>query len=298
MSKILSFGSLNSDHVYTVRRFVSDGETLAAETLERFPGGKGLNQSIALSRAGARVFHAGKTGKDGVQLIAWLREAGVDVRHIKSDGSVTGHTVIQVAPNGQNRILLYHGANFELERSHIDEVFSCFEKDDILMLQNEVNDIPYMTRQAARKGMRVAFNPSPFDMSIQKFPLDLVTWFILNEIEGKEITGMEKPKDILKTMSALFPRAAIVLTLGKDGALYREGARELSHGVYRVKAVDTTAAGDTFAGFFIANIVAGKDAEEALRLASIAAALAVTRPGASSSIPTKDEVEKARLVPA
>lgn len=289
--KILNIGSLNSDHVYRVPHFVAAGETLAAETLQYFPGGKGLNQSVALSRAGAKVFHVGKTGKDGAQLIAWLRKCGVDVSQISSDGSVTGHAVIQVIPGGQNCILLYHGANYELEKSHIDKTLSSFGSGDILVLQNEVNEIPYIMEQASQKGIRIAFNPSPLDSSVMDFPLKLVSWFILNEIEGAEITGKVKPEDILQSMAAQFPQAAIVLTLGKDGVLYKDRFQELSHKSYRVKVVDTTAAGDTFTGFFIASIAAGKNPEESLKLASIAASIAVTRPGASSSIPTRDEVE-------
>jgi len=298
MKKVLNIGSLNSDHVYEVPHFVTDGETMAAKTLCDFPGGKGLNQSVALARAGAAVFHAGKTGPDGTPLIALLRESGADVGYIRSDGSVTGHTVIQVTPGGQNCILLYHGANFELDRSHIDEAFASFDKDDILVLQNEVNDIPYMMERAAQKGMRIAFNPSPFDSAVLNYPLNFVSWFILNEIEGSEITGKNEPEEILACMAACFPQAAIVLTLGKDGVLYQDSVQKLTQGIYRVQAVDTTAAGDTFAGFFIASVIAGKKPAEALRLASAASALAVTRPGASSSIPTRDEVEKAELIPA
>jgi len=295
MNKILNIGSLNSDHVYGVPHFVMAGETLAAQTLQYFPGGKGLNQSVALSRAGAVVFHAGKTGPDGTELIILLQKSGADVRHIRTDGTVTGHTVIQVAHGGQNCILLFHGANFEIDRSHLDQVFSGFDEGDILVLQNEVNDIPYMMEQAAKKGMRISFNPAPFDSSVTDFPLDLVSWFILNEIEGSGLTGKKKPQDILNAMTARFPKAAVILTLGEDGVLYRDSTQELSHGIYRVQAVDTTAAGDTFAGYFIASITAGKDAAQALRFASAASALTVTRPGASSSIPTWDEVEKANL---
>ena len=293
MNKILNIGSLNSDHVYNVPHFVTAGETLASESLQYFPGGKGLNQSVALSRAGAEVFHAGKIGPDGGPLIAWLRESGVDVRHIRTDGSVTGHAVIQVTPSGQNCILIYHGANFELNHLHLDEVFGCFGEGDILVIQNEVNEIPYIMEQASKKGIRIAFNPSPFDKTVSDFPLDLVSWFILNEIEGSEITGEKKPKTILQSMAVRFPQAAIVLTLGEDGVLYKDSTQELSEGIHRVPVVDTTAAGDTFTGFFIANIAAGKEPAEALRLASAASALAVTRPGASSSIPTRDEVNNA-----
>jgi ribokinase len=295
VNKILNIGSLNNDHVYNVPRFVTAGETLAAEELKYFPGGKGLNQSVALSRAGAEVFHAGKTAPDGSPLIDWLREAGVNVRYVRTNGSVTGHTVIQVEAGGQNCILLYHGANFELERPHIDEVLSCFGRGDILVLQNEVNDISYIMEQAFQKDMRIVFNPSPFDASILELPLELVSWFVLNEVEGNGITGKINPEDILQSMAARFPKAAVVLTLGEDGVLYRDSTQELSHGIYKVQAVDTTAAGDTFTGYFIASIAAGKDPAKALRLASIASALAVTKPGASSSIPTREEVEAATL---
>ena len=295
MSKILNIGSLNSDHVYSVNRFVAAGETLAAGSLHYYPGGKGLNQSVALSRAGAQVFHAGKTGPDGAPLIAWLRETGVDASHIRTDGSVTGHAVIQVASSGQNCILLYHGANFELERSHLDNVFSSFEKGDFLVLQNEVNEIPYMMEQASKMGMSIAFNPSPFDRTVVDFPLELVSLFILNEIEGSEITGEKNPAGILNSMAGRFPQAAIILTLGEEGVLYRDNKQELSHGIYHVPVVDTTAAGDTFTGFFIACTAEGMNPADALALASAASALTVTRSGASSSIPTRSEAESALL---
>ena len=120
--------------------------------------------------------------------------------------------------------------------------------------------------------------------------LKYVTYFILNEIEGKAVTGETDPDRICKIMKERYPNGTVVLTLGGDGAVYYDGSKKIAHGIYPVKAVDTTAAGDTFAGFFLATLAAGESPETALQRASKAAAIAVTRPGASDSIPTLDDV--------
>ncbi|MDR1379275.1 MAG: ribokinase [Synergistaceae bacterium] len=297
MRRILNIGSINIDYVYDVRHFVQPGETLSATDLNIFPGGKGLNQSIALARAGASVFHAGKTGSDGREMIELMKQAGVNVDRVDSSGKNTGHAIIQVDSEGENCIILFGGANSEMDRPYIDSAFSGFGKNDFLVLQNEVNEIEYMIESAVAEGLYVVFNPAPFGPEVTRYPLDLVDCFVLNEIEGNGLSGKEKPEEILDEMRSRFPKASIVLTLGSDGALYKDANTTLRHGVYDVEVVDTTAAGDTFLGYFIASLAADKTIDEALRLASIASSLAVSRKGASSSIPILDEVLSAGLKP-
>jgi ribokinase len=289
VKKILNIGSINIDYVYDVEHFVRPGETISSKARAVFPGGKGLNQSVALARAGGRVWHAGRTGADGIGIVEIMKEAGVDVELTDTSGSSTGHAIIQVNASGENCIILHAGANHELDENFIDRAFEPFGEGDFLVLQNEVNNLPYMMKKAAERRMRIAFNLAPFDEGIKKYPLPLVDYFLVNEVEGAGVSGKTKPTEILDAMSAMFPKAAIVLTLGRDGVLYKDPRETLAHGIYDVQRVDTTAAGDTFTGFFIASAAEGKSAAETLRVASLASSIAVSRKGASSSVPTIEE---------
>jgi len=297
MVKILNIGSINIDFVYKVSQFPEVGETLPVDAPLKFPGGKGLNQSVAMAYAGVEIYHAGKTGPDGEWLVHTLTEAGVHTEYIDTGGSMTGHAIIQVDPDGHNIILVCSGANFELERQYVDTIINKFSAGDILVLQNEVNEIEYIMQKARQRGMKIYFNPSPITTAIIDLPLKYVDTFILNEIEGQTLTGKREFEDIAVEMTKLYPDAAIVLTLGKHGVLYRHGDFVLSHGVYDVPVVDTTAAGDTFAGYFISSVAVGKDVGEALRLASLASSIAVSRQGASVSIPTLTETTECVLTP-
>ncbi|HHV31830.1 MAG TPA: ribokinase [Clostridiales bacterium] len=288
--KIFNFGSLNYDYVYSVDHILMPGETLASSRMETFCGGKGLNQSVALAKAGAEVWHAGMVGEDGSTLLDMCGKNGVNTSYIRSIPGKSGHTVIQVDKNGQNNILLFGGSNRCFTRDFVDEVFSGFEPGDMMLLQNEVNDIDYIIDTAYQKGMRIAFNPSPFDEAVKKCDLNKVSFLLLNEIEGWQISGAREPEKILKYFAETYPKTAIVLTLGKDGAVYQDGSCRIKHGIYPVKVVDTTAAGDTFTGFFLSAVLQGKTPEEALEIASKASSIAVTRKGAAPSIPTLDEV--------
>ena len=295
MKKILNIGSINIDYVYNVEHFVRPGETISSKARAVFPGGKGLNQSVALARAGGRVWHAGRTGSDGIAMVEIMKEAGVDVELTDMSGSSTGHAIIQVNATGENCIILHAGANHELDESFIDNALAAFGEGDFLVLQNEVSNLPYMMKKAAERRMRIAFNLAPFDEGIKKYPLSLVDYFLVNEVEGAGMSGKTQPAEILGAMSAMFPKAAIVLTIGRDGVLYKDSDETLAHGIYEVRRVDSTAAGDTFTGFFIASAAAGKRAAEALRVASIASSIAVSRKGASSSVPTMEETLAANL---
>ena len=293
--KILNFGSLNIDYTYDVDHFVRGGETLSSKALHLFPGGKGLNQSIAVSRSGADVWHAGAVGKsDGEFLIKQLNEAGVNTDYVKRLEVPSGHAIIQRQPDGGNCILLFGGSNQEITRRMADEVLEHFGKGDYLLLQNEIREVGYIKKQAAEKGMRIVLNPSPMDEKIGKLPLENVDYFLLNEVEAESLCGegANQPEAMLEKMANGFPKAKIVLTLGSQGSLYWDGEKMIKQPCYKVKAVDTTAAGDTFTGFFIGGLSQGMEGVKALDWAAIAAAVAVSRAGAATSIPSKEEVDR------
>ena len=288
--KVLNFGSLNIDYVYSVDHIIEPGETENSGNVMENCGGKGLNQSIALSKAGVNVYHAGLVGEEGQLLIDKCVENGVDISYIKKIPGRTGHTIIQVDKNGQNSIILFGGANRQLTPGHIEEVLSHFEKGDILLLQNEVNLLDLIIDKAYERGLKIVLNPSPFDSAIGKCDLKKVSMFILNEIEGKQITGKTDPEEILSALYESFPEAEVVLTLGSDGSIYRHGNEIHKQGIFEVKAVDTTAAGDTFTGYFIASMIEGLSIPEGLKLAARASSITVTRPGATDSIPLRSEL--------
>jgi len=288
--KILNFGSLNIDHVYNVPHFVRPGETLSCELYSRFCGGKGLNQSIALARAGAEVAHAGCIGADGLFLKTILEQNGVDTSLIESVDGPGGHALIQVTPDGSNSIIIYGGANKTITAAYIEQVMGSFASGDYLLVQNEINAVPEIIRQGAEQGMKIVFNPAPMGPEVLDYPLELVDFFIVNEIEGEELTGARESGRILNGMIDTYPQAVSVLTLGKQGAMLGRGDERITVPAVPVRAVDTTGAGDTFIGFFLAAIILGHDMEHALQTACRAAAVCVTRAGAADSIPAMAEV--------
>ena len=289
--KILNFGSLNLDYVYSVDHFVRAGETLASTKLELFPGGKGLNQSVAFARAGAQVYHAGLIGTEGGMLRDVLAASGVDTQFVRTVEDIsTGHAIIQVSPAGENCILLFGGANHRITEEMMDEVLSAFSAGDLLMLQNEINDPALLISKAKAKGLTVALNPSPFNEVMSDLELSMIDWLILNETEGCELSGKEEPEDILSALLARNPDLRIVLTLGSHGSLYADKDTRVRQAIFKAVAVDTTAAGDTFTGYFFTSVTSGRTPAQALKIASAASAIAVSRKGASPSIPTMDEV--------
>ena len=252
MAHILSYGSLNLDLVYQVPHFVQAGETLSSTSRTVHCGGKGLNQSITAARAGGTVSHAGKIGGDGTVLTDILRESGVDTDFVTVGDGPSGHAVIQVDPSGQNCILLFGGCNQEITHEEIDRVLARFQAGDYLILQNEINGLDHLMTQAARRGLRIVFNPSPIDVSISRLPLGEAWLLIFNEIEGAALAGCDDEEGILNTLRQRWPRCRLLLTLGSHGCVYDNGQRRLRQGIYQVETVDTTAAGDTFTGYFVA----------------------------------------------
>ena len=291
--KVLNVGSMNLDHVYQVDHIVQPGETESTGSLTLFLGGKGMNQSVALAKAGVEVYQGGMLGPDGKPFLDACQEYGVHSEFIRTVSEPTGHTIIQIDRHAQNCILLYGGANQCLTEEYVDEVLSHFAPEDILLLQNEVNLLPYLVDKAYEKGMTIALNPSPFDGKLQAVDLGKISIFLLNEVEGGQITGLTQPEEILAAMVERFPDAQIVLTLGKDGALYAHGTERHFQPIFPVQAVDTTAAGDTFTGYFLAGLTENLPIPEVLRRSAKASAIAVTQPGAVPSIPWRDEVLQA-----
>lgn len=293
--KVLNFGSLNLDYVYSVDHMVTPGETLASYGMNVFCGGKGLNQSIALAKAGVEVYHAGMVGEEGDILLKTCREGGVKADYVRKIDGKSGHTIIQVDKNGQNCILLYGGANQSITKEYVDEVLGHFAKGDILLLQNEVNMLDYIIDSAYEKGMMVILNPSPYNSALDACDFNKISMFLLNEIEGAQVTGEEETDAILAKLKEIYPNAKVVLTLGGDGSVYQYKEEQYRQGIFKVKAVDTTAAGDTFTGYFISSIIEGMPVTDGLELAARASAIAVSREGATASIPLKKEVLQTEL---
>ena len=291
--KVLNFGSLNVDYVYTVDHILTPGETQSSSERNVYAGGKGLNQSVALAKAGLPTYHAGQVGKDadGEMLLRVLSDNGVDTSLVNRVDGPCGHTMIQVDKNAQNCILLFGGANRSISEAYREEVFSHFGAGDVIVLQNEINDLEKIIDRAYEKGMKIVLNPSPFDAYLDCCDWDKIDIFFINEVEGAQISGEIEPDAILSWFRAHHPRALVVLTLGgagscclKDGEVYRQP-------IIPVKAVDTTAAGDTFTGFFLKAYLGGQSVSEALELAARASSVTVSRPGAANSIPTLAELE-------
>ena len=291
--KIINFGSLNLDHVYSVDRFTSAGETLPANGYGVFAGGKGLNQSVAAARAGAEVYHAGMVGVGGERLAELLRDSGADISLLGRCDEAQGHAIIQVSPSGENCILLFRGSNFAVTETYIDRVLDALPAPGYVMLQNEISCLPYVVDQAAARGYQVVLNASPIDAAVLSLPLEKLTWLMVNEIEGAQLTGESTPDAILDAFAARWPRLSVLLTLGKDGSVCLHEGRRYHQAIFPVQAVDTTAAGDTTSGYFVAALAEGLPIPAALERAAMASAIAVTRPGAAPSIPARAEVEQA-----
>lgn len=289
--KYLVFGALNIDRTYSVPHFVQAGETISAAGLELFCGGKGFNQAVSLVRAGKEVYMAGAVGTDGQMLLDALAADGICDKHVKRTSGPSGHAVIQVDPKGQNCIIILAGANGEITETDVDAVMQDFQAGDLVVLQNEIPCVAYILRKAAEKGMIVALNPSPYDERIGTYDMSCVNYLLVNEVEGAGITGCVEPDAIADKLHRIYPKMNVVLTLGSRGAIYygADGSR-FATGIYPTHAVDTTAAGDTFTGYFLARITDSGDAKLALRQASIASGISVSRKGAAPSVPRLREV--------
>lgn len=298
--RIVCLGSLNIDRVYSVADFVREGATISASGYAEFAGGKGMNQSVALGRAGADISHLGCVGPDGHWLKELLAQSGVRVEHLREIPVSTGHAVIQVDSRGKNCIIVVAGANGAVTEEQVTDCLEQYESGDLLLMQNETSCVPFAMKKAKEKGMKIAFNPSPITPELLEYPLELVDYLILNETEGAILAGKDpdsEPEQLLSALLVKFPNTTVVLTLGGRGVVAGEKENRWQHPAYRVEAADTTAAGDTFCGFFLAALSKGLSMERALEAASRAAALAVTQKGAVPSIPTWQQMRESKLLP-
>ena len=291
--KIINFGSLNIDKVCSVEEFVQPGETIMATGYSVNAGGKGLNQSVAAARAGAQGLHAGAVGSDGLFLKEILADAGADVSCLRVMDTESGCAFIEVNSKGQNRIIVSAGTNRMYTEEYIKNVLEKAEAGDFVLLQNEISELDYIIEKASEKEMQIILNPSPYNNKLDKCDLNKISLFLVNEIEGEQITGEKEPDEILKKFSQMYPDASVVLTLGGDGAVYQDKKGIYRQGIFPVKAVDTTAAGDTFTGYFLASVLEKMSPEEGLRMAAKASSIAVSRLGAAASVPMRNEVMEA-----
>jgi len=284
--KILNFGSINIDYVYQVDEFVKSGETIPSKAFQTFLGGKGLNQSVALAHAGAIVYHAGNINSKEKSIKDKLKAWNINVEHINETEKPTGHAIIQVNQKGENSIIIHGGANLTITTNQIDEVLKNFKSKDILLIQNETNNVTEIINKASEKGMRIFFNPAPMTDEVKTYPISKINCLILNETEAINLSGLNNdPNQIIQSIQTKFPEIAILLTLGKKGSIYSHKNYYRKSKAKKVKAIDTTAAGDTFIGYFIANFSNQKKIGDCLEIASIAASLCVTKKGGAISIP-------------
>lgn len=284
---IYNLGSINADHTYALPHLPGAGETLAALSLRSGLGGKGANQSVAAAQAGAIVRHLGAVGPDGVWAVERLAALGVDTSGIARIAGPTGHAIICVDSFGENQIILYPGANQQIPAEAL-AALAGIAPGDWLMLQNETN-LPREAAQVARAaGAQVAYSAAPFDLAAVRDVLPHVDLLLLNAVEAQQLCAA-----MAMALTDL-PVPQIVVTRGGDGADWHDIAAGLTVSVpaFSVDVVDTTGAGDTFAGYLVASLAAGQEPKQALRLASAAAAIKVTRAGTADAIPSLAEVEE------
>jgi ribokinase len=291
--KILVYGSLNVDFIFSVDCIVCPGETISSGSLEKSAGGKGANQVAALAKAGMEAYIAGKIGRDGLFLLDLLKSYGANTEFVKIYEGVTGQAIIQVDRNGQNAIVLFPGGNGCIEPGEIGEAIGSFGEGDSILLQNEIPLTGKIMETAKKRGMMICLNPSPYNEKIEQLPLDLTDIFFVNEIEGAAMAGLglqAPPTAILDKLTKRFPGKELILTAGKEGAYYGCDEKRAKGDIVDCPVVDTTGAGDTFTGYFLAARFRGMDITSSLQLACKASSIAVTRKGAMEAIPFKEEV--------
>jgi ribokinase len=299
MHKIVVVGSINMDIVNRVERHPSPGETISGKGVLYFAGGKGANQAVAAAQSHVYVTMVGSLGKDAfaVDLKSALTLKNVDTSWILEKEGTSGIAFITVDDLGENIIILEKGANGTFSPEDLSSTPVMFDKDTTLLLQNE---IPFATNLRAmelakRGGSRIIFNPAPV-LELSNDIIQMIDLLILNEKEAEALSGVRisNEMDAQIAIEKLLDAGgnSIIITLGDKGSLYanRMERGKLLCPAYKVKPVDTTAAGDTFIGAYAAASGAGMSVDQSLQYASAAAAIVVTREGAQSSIPTKEEI--------
>ena len=276
---IWNLGSINVDHVYSVENFVAPGETLTAQAYDWGLGGKGLNQSVAALRSGGDVQHLGAIGAGDAATAGALADLGLSARWTVP--GATGHAIIQVNAAGENCIVLAPGANRALEASAVEAALKEAQADDWLLLQNETNAGPQAVAAAKAHGLKVCYAAAPFEPAAVAALIDQVDLISVNEVELSQLEAAMDVRGVDR-----------LVTLGAKGAYYEDAqGTRTTVSAFHVTPVDTTGAGDTFLGAFLAKLDEGVGLSSCLRWASAAGALQVTRMGAAPVIPEAEEIE-------
>nr|WP_300309370.1 ribokinase [Halomonas sp.] len=293
---LYNYGSINIDHVYRVPHLVRPGETLASYAHSVGLGGKGANQSLALARAGGQVTHWGNLNARDQWARNLLADAGVKVDHVNDIDGPSGHAIIQVDDQAENSILLFPGANHIYDRNDLKALIAGTSPGSWLLLQNECSALADAIELAHEAGLKVAFNPAPMSDAVRELPLQYCDLLFVNKGEAAWLANVAEdvsPQQLLDALDAQLPGCQLVLTLGGEGAWYQYDGMRHFQPALPVKAVDTTAAGDTFIGYYLAAMQEEADIPACLALAATAAALGVQRSGAADSIPFRAEVDDA-----
>ncbi|MGN1031559.1 MAG: ribokinase [Butyricicoccaceae bacterium] len=290
--RILNFGSLNLDHIYRVEHILGTKEAQAMEPPLTVAGGKGLNQSVALAKAGAEVWQAGIIGEDGQILLDALNAAGIHTEYVRMVPEHTGHAIVQVDMTGQTAVLQYGGANFCVTEEFVDEVLETFGEGDVIVLQNQISCLPQIIEKAYEKGMKIVLNPSPYNSTIEQCDVSKVWMLIVNQDEAKAMTTFIQPGDMILEFRMRYPNTNVILTLGDRGAFYVDKETSLYQPAISVQTVDTAGAGDVFCGYFLANYLDGAEVQVAMKRAAVASAISVMRNESAGSTPTREEVEE------
>lgn len=292
---VLVFGSVNIDRSFRLPHWIECGETISSLSLSIQAGGKGANQAASIAKAGGDVYLASTIGTDGLWIKEKLESYGVNTSLMcVKEETVTGTATILLDEKGRNSIVLYGGGNRENSEEYINSVFSHFKEGDWLVIENEINNLQLIIEKAYEKKMKICFNPSPFEDELISLDWTRIDLIVVNEVEIMQLMKGEKGswKEILRRAQTLYPDASILLTLGEEGSMFLENksGKILFMPIVKTNTIDTTGAGDTFLGYFLSSVISGTGAVDALKRASLASSIAVSRAGAMDSIPSKDEV--------
>ena len=296
MKKIVVIGSINMDLVTICDRAPNGGETLLGTEFFQIPGGKGANQAVTIGKLGSRVVMLGKVGDDlfGKELLSSMDKNGVDIQFIEKAPVSTGIAKIVVEKNGQNRILVVPGANSYVDIEYIDNHLDVIKDCDVVIGQLEIpiSTVEYAFKKAKEYGKITILNPAPA-IKLSEELIKNSDYIIPNESELEVITGMkiESFDGIIEAAKKVIKMGVkgLIVTLGEKGSLYLGGDKFTKHSAYKVKAIETTAAGDSFIGGFVTRLDLGVD--KAIEFATKVSAISVTKRGAQTSIPTMEEVE-------
>lgn len=294
---VLVFGSLNLDLVTYADKLPAIGETIVGEKLLKFPGGKGLNQAIAARRAGSEVLMVGSIGNDadGDYLFNILKSENIDPKFITKTSEQTGIAVIEVSKSAENRIIIIAGANSKTRFSNEVLTSSPSVTVSLAQLETPIAEVAKFVHESKAARKITILNPAPIQKLDQQLLQD-TDYLIANETEASFLIGRaveHLSKDEAVTIARQLQKNGskkVIITLGEQGSVYLDQDKELFTPAYKVKAVDTTAAGDAFCGAFATAISENKPVEYALKFASAAGGLAATKAGAVPSLPTQQEI--------